>query len=48
MNRSLSSRDGPTAKTDLLTASHVFRSLWTELDCRADRIALRDEKFFSW
>lgn len=32
----------------LLTVAQVFFRRYTALDCRADRIARRDEKFLSW
>lgn len=32
---------------DLLTAAHVFLRRYTALDCRAERMALKEEKFFS-
>lgn len=32
---------------DLLTAAQVFLRRYTALDCRAERIARREEKFFS-
>lgn len=33
--------------SDLLTAAQVFLRRYTALDCRAERMALREEKFFS-
>lgn len=32
---------------DLLTAAQVFFRRYTALDCRAERMARREEKFFS-
>lgn len=32
---------------DLLTAAQVFLRRYTALDCRAERMALKEEKFFS-